>query len=755
MALSLMAGSAVCQQVQWAVSGGTWVDDTPNNVVVDKTGNIYTTGHIGTFGKFFGTDVDEWGYYLLKQNKAGVVKWMKFSKSSYDARGEGLAIDSKGNVYVAGSYHYNMDLGDTILIGAAQGPASTLFFIKYDSLGNRKWARTVGPDGQAGGALLTVDQQDNLYLGSGYYTSVILENGLKITSQHSSYYATSDVFLSRWTTSGHPIWGISLSATGDDRLAGLQTGPDGNVYVLGQNSSGDFMAGSTAYKLENNVGSYLVKCSLTGAVSKVISLGYGASDLAISNAGEFYVSGVNLSLNSYVSKLRSDFAMEWSKPFKNNGNPTNPVKVALSGSDVYVGTNYAGQLVIDSTIVSGVHGLMIAKFSGIGVLQWVKNYSGGPYSSSTMTSLASSKIGEIVLTGTYSDATYKFDSKTIVNNSGNNDVDVFVALFQDPTTNVCPTSTSRASVVRPIFCRGDSLKISTNTGEGYYRLDWYFGNQLIKSVNDFYAKQSGSYHYIRYPGSACEQISNNVNLELIELAPKTISPADTTTCEKPATIKVAYDPQYTYQWYKDTKLIPGESSPALVASQSGTYYCSILKRGLCETKTTDAKVQILTMPTFKVIASPLTSNSARFFPSDTRSITSYQWTVTGTTLKSIQSSPIFTFSSSGSYQVCLRASNAACNAMACTDYSVIVTGLEDSTYPTATAFPNPFSKAIFIANENFKELSASIFDMQGRLVENVTCRERIELDTSSWPAGMYVAHISNGDTSTTIKLIKK
>ena len=89
--------------LQWNTFLGSGLDDLGRSVAVDASGNVYVAGESpATWGTPFipyGGSLDA---FAAKLNNSGVRQWNTFLGSSGDDSGSGIAVDSKGGVYVTG-----------------------------------------------------------------------------------------------------------------------------------------------------------------------------------------------------------------------------------------------------------------------------------------------------------------------------------------------------------------------------------------------------------------------------------------------------------------------------------------------------------------------------------------------------------------------------------------------------------------------------------------------------------------------------
>ncbi|GAG36948.1 unnamed protein product, partial [marine sediment metagenome] len=110
----------------WLRFWGGDEDDRGYGVAIDARGNVYVAGSTRSFGTG-ASDV-----FLLKYTPEGEILWKKTWGESEDDGAVGLALDARGNMYVAGS---------TVSVGTGTEDA---FLLKYTPEGELLWERTWG-----------------------------------------------------------------------------------------------------------------------------------------------------------------------------------------------------------------------------------------------------------------------------------------------------------------------------------------------------------------------------------------------------------------------------------------------------------------------------------------------------------------------------------------------------------------------------------------------------------------------------------
>ncbi len=158
---------------QWATSGGAYgASHLGMGVAVDEAGNSFITGSF--FNKLsLGADtldaVDaEKKMFVAKLDPHGAFVWAKkVGTGGYYGTSEGIALDNKGNLYLAGYFRSSIQIGGNDF-SYNYGYKYATLITKYDTAGGFKWVRrTEGADHQALSKQLTVDDHGNVYVTGG------------------------------------------------------------------------------------------------------------------------------------------------------------------------------------------------------------------------------------------------------------------------------------------------------------------------------------------------------------------------------------------------------------------------------------------------------------------------------------------------------------------------------------------------------------------------------------------------------------
>jgi hypothetical protein len=129
--------------------------DIAHSLAVDDSGNVYVTGET-----YY---IDSTHYATIKYSPSGEQLWVVFYIYQYGEHGYSIALDKQGGVYVTGESW-----------GGLFGTKYDFATVKYSAAGIQQWViRTSGPDDEVPGQV-AVDSLGNVYVagGDGHYLTI-------------------------------------------------------------------------------------------------------------------------------------------------------------------------------------------------------------------------------------------------------------------------------------------------------------------------------------------------------------------------------------------------------------------------------------------------------------------------------------------------------------------------------------------------------------------------------------------------------
>ena len=244
-------------------------------MAVDSSGNVYAAGYVsGASGAVdFGNGVtvtksDTFlNAVLVKYDSSGIAQWARtVTAGSSDSSFSSVAVDTSGNVYVAGEidgtgiYEFGNSVtakGTAISVGLLN-PAGNVVLAKYNFSGIAQWAQTVtagSPDSSF--SSVAVDSSGNVYAAGsiGGPETYDFGNGVTATGTLGSgafagLAGPGYVVLIKYNTSGIAQWAQTVTTGGPNSIFdSVAVDSSGNVYAAGSlygAGTYDFGNGATA-----------------------------------------------------------------------------------------------------------------------------------------------------------------------------------------------------------------------------------------------------------------------------------------------------------------------------------------------------------------------------------------------------------------------------------------------------------------------------------------------------------------------------
>lgn len=406
------------QDFGWAKSMGSTSPDEGMGVVVDATGNVYSTGWFeGTVdfnpgeGTLSLTSNGLADIYLQKLNASGELIWAHHIGGENIDRGYSIDKDSEGNIYLTGSYIGVVDFdpgpGEAILSSILDfgSPSEDIFFAKFNSDGELVWAKSIG--GNLADRGLSIRVNDHHLVLAGYFRGTSDFDPTPEVAHSITSKGGTDAFVAVYNLSGGLDWARGFGGSTGDISHAATFDPDGNVVVGGEfRGTVDFDPGPGDASITSNgaADAFVSSFSSTGTLNWNYGFGGTSTDyvkgLAINDTGAVYAVGSFESIvdfdfgdgefsltstggkDAFLLKIALDGSFGWAKKF-GGVNEDECLAITSDGNGHYFTTGYySGGADLDPgpgesiTSVAGLNDIFVQKLNASGDLVWAATMGG-------------------------------------------------------------------------------------------------------------------------------------------------------------------------------------------------------------------------------------------------------------------------------------------------------------------------------------------------------------------------------------------
>ncbi len=239
----------------WSQALGSAQLDEAGPIACDPAGNLMVAGHFSISTIVGSTTLSSNGYrdaYLAALDpQTGTILWTEHMGSNGDDNITALAVDSKGNVYSAGSYAGILNYGASQFVCIGN---SCLRFIKNrGNNGHPAFAKSFDNNGTFRSCNgLSVGPADQLYLAGAFDGSLVL--GTQTLSSTGNY----DTYLAQADTLGTFVWASAQGGALGDIAFCLSADAFGNIYTGGY-FAGTMIYGSALLSVIGSSGGYMAR----------------------------------------------------------------------------------------------------------------------------------------------------------------------------------------------------------------------------------------------------------------------------------------------------------------------------------------------------------------------------------------------------------------------------------------------------------------------------------------------------------------
>jgi len=589
----------------------------PRNILVDASGNVYTSGYFndtvdfdpgsGVFNLVSAGDIDA---FISKVDASGNFVWAKRFGSTSDDGSLGMALDASGNIYTSGAFSGTVDFDpNSGTLNLTATGRLDIFISKLDPSGNFIWAKQIGGNSDEIAFAITTDASGSVY-ATGYF-----EDLTDFDPGTGSFALTAggfeDIFVVKLNSTGEFMWAKQFEGGNANTGIGNSIAVDAqkNVYTTGNFSDQvDFNPGSgtSIFTTGGDLDIFVSKLDSSGNYAWAKQIGGTKDDdaisLALDQAGNVHTTGyfigkvdfnpgsgvANLtsvsSSDIFISKLDKSGNYVWAKNIGGNAYQiSNSIALDASGN-VYFSGSFVDSLDLNpGSAVNKIYAVgnldaFIAKLTSSGNYAWAIQFgSNGAYADCSDITIDSK--GKIYTTGVF-DGKVDFDPGSNTTTLKSVGGDFFVVKLDQ--------CNSTASQINPSVCDKYVLNGQTYTSAGVYSqtLKNSTGcdsiltiNLTIKSssansittsacrsyrLNGKLYTASGAYNQTLINKTGCDSILT-INLTIINVDKSVTQTGATLTANKGGA---------TYQWLDCNKAkspISGKTSQSFTATINGSY----------------------------------------------------------------------------------------------------------------------------------------------------------------------------------------
>jgi hypothetical protein len=497
--------------------------------------------------------------FLSKYDSSGNFVFVnKLGNAGNYSKGNSLATDAIGNIYVTGSFYNTHDFNPGAgTANLSSNGGADIFAAKYGPTGNYIFAIGIGAGGDDYASSIVIDNSGNVYLAGNYKGNVDFDPGSGTFILNSNDLVNSENFISKYNSSGDFIYAKSFGWVGDDLLTSMAIDNSDNIYVTGiLCSTIDFDPDSGTADLTANIWreTFLAIYDASGNYLYAAAVGAGnnetqSNSIALDYNGNVFITGyfsegtadfdpgagvANLTtgignFNAFVCKYDSNLNYSWANLIGAYGNEVlneegKTIAKDASGN-IYIAGNFKRRVDFDPgagfsyLVSSGYSDIYISKYDASGNFLYAARI-GGP-EEENVTSIAVNNNNELIVTGSFR-SSCDFDPGMGVSSlTTSGGKDIFIAKYNSVGSLLYAKrigGTNDDAVSSLVLDHSDNISL-IGSFSGSVDFDPDPSAAVLNSGNSFLAKynSAGSYLYAKSLGTCLSNdisVDNNSNVYL-------------------------------------------------------------------------------------------------------------------------------------------------------------------------------------------------------------------------------------------------
>jgi len=301
--------------------------DVGTAIALDSSSNAWVAGDtesanfpmVNALQSTFGGSTD---IFVSEFSPSGALTFSTFWGGSGAEHAGGIALDTAGNIYVAGGT-YSTNFPVVAAFQSSNGGNQDAFVVKINSSANGViYSTYLGGNGS-----VTTEQANHIavdYSGNAYITGVTNSANFPVTTGafQATYNGDQDAFVTKINPSGSAlVYSTYLGGTSFDWGSGIALDQADNAYVTGYTSSFNFpTTGLIQPNLDAGYDAFVSMLNSTGGVLAFSTYFGGsgidqANTIAVDSSGNMYIGGqtnsVDLPLHTPYQATNKGGAIGW------------------------------------------------------------------------------------------------------------------------------------------------------------------------------------------------------------------------------------------------------------------------------------------------------------------------------------------------------------------------------------------------------------------------------------------------------------
>ena len=352
------------------------------------------TGSLVMLGQTYAAGVNNRGY-VIKHNAQGVAQWITVTGASGTiVKNERVAVDSTGNVIVAGTFTGTVNFGPSTL--TSKGSAD-VFVMKLSSAGVVQWVTSGGGTSAETLNGLLVGADGEVYVTGAFYGSSATFGTLPLAAQTSGSHR--DAFLGRVSAAGAWQWVVAAGGSSNDQGRAIAPSGAGALW-WGGNFQGSAAVGPNQLTSQGATDVFFAHVdAATGTVTSSFRAGGTGEDALMALLSDrvegFYAAGSFSSSVSfgttvltsfgvgdgYVARWQQNVGWTWAVPLQGSDDDLVTSLAMDSEGRLYAGGYYASESLVAGSNTLGNSSIysyegFVARFTSAGAVKWMRGLEG-------------------------------------------------------------------------------------------------------------------------------------------------------------------------------------------------------------------------------------------------------------------------------------------------------------------------------------------------------------------------------------------